>query len=270
MPSTSASTGGVLQQLEVDVANRTLVRIHAEAPKLSDTGPDEARFQLKPCYGYGVCICGDCVLAKRFHSNLVAFFRPYLRVTREPHPKGAAKAKAKKPVPRLLMEQGMFVFKFQSMPLETEVPDVSSSWEQICDSLVHGSEIAVVPLQSLFEPTPHESKTIWAHVSFVNYRDWTFSFSFLEEAGEATTDSGQKLTVLKVPNQAQFETDVAAFKTLFDLKPCWIVSAYVIYADAEILPDMDMAPDVVEVTRLMSIPELRLWKACRACFVQLC
>ena len=264
---------GVLAELEDEMEQRTSMRKHADAPSLCN---ESGSFQLAPCHEAGFCLCGDgdAGSAVHFRSNLVALFRPFLRAVLEKQsgrhagPVSQQKRKAKKPVPRQLMEQGMFVFKFTSEEAESSLvrPDLSQNWEQICDELARDVQLAVLPRGACFAATPPPvCKTVWAHVSFANYRDWKFTFLLLEELPESerqqslTMQHRSDLIALKV-SDAGFHRDLSVFAKL-GLDCSWKAAAHAIFVDDEGLCDMDMTPDIVEVSRLKSIPELQIWKA---------
>ena len=245
------------------------MRLQCDAPSLSgaNRGLD---FHEQECCKVAECVCGKHVTAQRIQANLVSLFRPFLRV------KPAAKAKpdsgaqgskavvqkGKKPVPRLFMEQGLVVFKFTKLPPERRppIPDTSCGWDQVCQEPPGPGAIADDAGEGVGQP--HVDENIWVHVSYGNYRDWCFSFLFLDEQPESqVTQDGRQLTVLRVPEPSVFLRDIVAFKQRFDLNCAWKAAMYVIFVDDSSLAPMDMAPDVVEVLQLASVPELLVWKA---------
>ena len=259
----------MLSELDKECERRCSLQCHADAPKLSGELGLGQDFHEKPCRHLGTCVCGTSKRAAVtwMRSNVVSLFKPFFRVRRAQRqaPGGPEKQKGEKPVPRLLMEQGMLVFKFTSCRLEDvadclPLPDVQGNWEQAANALVSNSDIAT--LRNAFDRPKHVDESVWFHVSYANYRDWTFSFLHLEEdaACSGRTDNGDLLTVLRVPPAAVFRRDVVAFQTHLNLRTAWKAAVYVIHSDSESLTSLDMAPDIVEVKRLQTIPELCVWK----------
>ena len=261
---------GLLGELDKDLEDRCSLKCHADAPKLVGERGLSQDFREKPCRHLGICVCGCGKNAPVtwMQSNVVALFKPFFRVRPAPKqaPGGPQKQKGQKPVPRLLMEQGMLVFRFTSARPEEAaeclpLPDTMCNWEQTAEALVSKSDVAT--LRNAFDRPRHVDETIWFHISFANYRDWTFSFLHLEEDSTraARADNGDMLTVLQVPPEAVFRRDIAAFQRHLNLRAAWKATVYVIHSDSAALTSLDMAPDIVEVKRLQTIPELCIWKA---------
>ncbi|CAE7686360.1 unnamed protein product [Symbiodinium sp. CCMP2592] len=271
--STLPNRSGLLKELVEVTQSQSAMRLHCDAPSLSGVhrGLD---FHEQECCKVAECVCGKHVNAQRIHANLVSLFRPFLRV------KPAAKAKpdadsarqgskpavqkGKKPVPRLFMEQGLLVFKFTKLPPEGQMPsvDTSAGWDTVCqEPLADADQDSGQGVEQ-----SHVDESIWVHVSYANFRDWHFSFLLLDEQPESqgTTD-GRQLTVLRVPEPSIFLRDTVAFKQRFDLKFAWKAAMYIIFVDDSELAPLDMAPEVVEVLRLASVPELLVWKATVGC-----
>lgn len=243
---------------------RTDMRLHKDAPKLLPVD-NNLGFSLAPCHAAGVCICADGGMLSRLRQNMVELLRPALRVQQQKA--GTEKTKSKKPAARLLMEQAMLVFKFESAPTATAhvLPDPNCNWEQVSREVAGDLQIAPVSDLGTFA-----KKTLWAHVPYGHFRDWKFTFLFLEETGQGEkrcSRTGQALTELRVPVHAEFLTDVVAFQQKFDLDCAWQMSLRVIYLDDEQLPLFDTSPDVVEVMRQSTVPDMWIWKAqhCQTC-----
>ena len=261
---------GLMKELQEATEARCSMRLHCDAPSLSGTHA-QLDFHETDCCKFAECLCGKNAVAKRMHANLVSLFRPFLRVKPVPKAKaqsgpGAPKVpqKGKKPVPRLFMEQGLAVFKFTKMRPENDAADprADAGWEQVCERA-----LGIEALQDL--PEDQEvfvQETLWVHVSYANYRDWHFTFLCLEEDPDTAanfTANGQPLTVLRVPEPCLFLKDMVAFKKKFDLAYAWKAAMHVVFIDDQLLAPVEMAPAVVEVLRLASVPELQVWKAWR-------
>ncbi|CAE7232545.1 unnamed protein product, partial [Symbiodinium sp. CCMP2456] len=266
-----ADQSGLKKELLEHAQGRATMRLHEDAPHLGAVRSDD--FQEKTCCKFAECLCGENIAAARFHANFIALFRPFLR-TRLIAKSAAAKAKASsqpggkksmKPVPRQLMEQGFLVIKFTKLPPEKAAvrPDVSVNWEQVSEE--HLGALQIEATRHPFDDVPpHVEEAIWAHVGFAHYRDWHLTLMLLQEdnSTSAFTESGEPLTVLQVPETPVFLNDTVAFKRYFDLESSWKASFHVIYVNDEMLSEMEVAPCVIEVLRLASVPELVVWKAC--------
>ena len=272
MPTTS----GILSDLEKDVENRCVMKSHADAPALTG-GRVASDVEESSCYKAGTCLCGENADAEHIHKNFVALFKPFLRVQSVPRAGQASggpgglgghggsnkqKPKPKKPVARLLMEQGMVVLKFVKCQIENEpVLDLVSCWQGVAQDWVDGREM---PVQNPWRRQAHQDECHWVHVAFTNFRDWKFSFLLMHQGSASfrrVSRHGDQLVELRVPADACFLSEVAFFKRLNLASAGWKASLHCIATDMEPLPDIEMAPDTIEVKCFGNIPELNIWKA---------
>ena len=244
---------------------------HCEIRGADDSLPvpgDDLKHAAPLCQKCRTCVCsGVGAEAWHFHANMTSLLKPFLVVKR--NKKGETRAKKERTPPaRSLLEQGMLVLELTPStsgfsPAPCAQLRYSGIFAHVGWGVVAAVDCEAEQEQAVLQDAGGASAAgppgpRWFHISFCNFRTWTFALLELEKAAEQPFPDK---IVLRVPDEPQFRTGYRCFKECIDFNWPWKCNLHVIWQDNEPLIRQDRAPEIVEVCAFGAVPEFRLWKA---------
>ena len=279
LAETSRGSGleqGLKTHLDATWDARHLLYAHAQRELIKDSDLQAVKRPSK-CCTLGMCVCaGRGLQADHFADKLKFHLSALARVKRRRRDKITKQFKEPPhPKPRLrqLLDAAKLVLCLAQQVHETPDfgPPQQINWQVVGHEVASGRLQVTRSAQFEVEPPEHGLSTIWFHVGFINYSNWSFSGLPVFRQGPMECDRPDRLILHVSDNPGEkpsFKTDLELLMKHVEFSNEWCLHFYEIIEPCEHLILEDMTPNQVLVQRL-HLPEvteasLLVWKGALA------